>query len=61
MTNFKENEPQESIPIMIQKPEQKIKKCNYLDMEAHTFLIKEIAEIELNKQNIDEIIWYQLG
>ena len=61
MTKFKEDKPQESKPIMIQKPEQNIKKCNYLDMMAHSFLIKEIAEIELNKQNIGEIIWYQLS
>jgi hypothetical protein len=59
--NFKENEPQAAIPIMIKNPEHNIKKCDYLNMEAHTFLIKEIAEIELNKQSIDEIMWYHLG
>lgn len=61
MTNFKEDAEQDIMPIMIQNPEHNIKKCDYLDMEAHTFLIKEIAEIELIKRNIDEILWYQLG
>ena len=44
LVNFKEDKPQESIPIIIQNPEHCIKKNNCLIMKAHTFLISEIDE-----------------
>ncbi len=61
MTEFREDKPHECIPIMIQDPEQNIKKNNYLTIEAHSFLIREIAVVELNEFNIEEIKWYQLA
>lgn len=57
---FREDRPQDSLPIMIQNPEQNLKKSSYLTLEAHTFLIKEIAEAELSEHSLDEIKWYQL-
>ncbi len=60
LKTFREDEPQNSNPIMIQNPENSIKKSDYLTLEAHTFLIKEIAEVELSEHNLDEIKWYQL-
>jgi len=61
MVKFKDDKPQDSIPIMIQNPEHNIKNSDCLIMEAHTFLIKEIAEVELSKHNIDEVLWFQLS
>ena len=60
MTNFNETKPHDTIPILIQNPEHNIPKHSYLTMEAHKFLVREIAEVELSKHNIDEIMWYQL-
>ncbi len=60
MTNFKEDNPYDTVPILIQNPEYSIPKRSYLTMEAHKFLVKEISEVGLSKHNIDEIMWYQL-
>lgn len=60
MVEFKEDRPQESVLIIIQSPEYSIKKSDFLTMEAHTFLIKEIAEVELTEYSLEEIKWYQL-
>ncbi len=60
MTGFNENNPYDTIPILIQNPELNIPKRSCFIMEAHKFLVKEIAEVALSKHNIDEIIWYQL-
>ena len=61
MVNFKDERLQDSTLIIIQNPEYNITKSAYLTMEAHTFLIKEISEVELIKHNIEEVIWYQLS
>ena len=60
MTSFKENKPEDTIPILIQNPEHNLPKHKYLAMEAHKFLVREIAEVELSKHSIGEILWYQL-
>jgi len=60
LVNFKEDKPQESIPIIIQNPEHCIKKNNCLIMKAHTFLISEIDEVKLSEHNINEVMWRQL-
>ena len=60
MLDFREDKPQESLPIMIQNPESNIPKHSYLTMEAHVFFIKEIAEVKLLEHNLEEIKWYQL-
>jgi hypothetical protein len=61
MLDFREDRPQQSLPIMIQNPESNIPKHSYLTMEAHIFFIKEISEIKLLEHNIEEIKWYQLA
>lgn len=60
MKGFKEDKPEDSIPIMIQNPEYSIPKHSYLTMEAHTFLIKEIANVELTGFSLSDLHWYQL-
>jgi len=60
LVSFREDRPQDSIPIIIQNPEYCIKKNNCLIMKAHTFLINEIAEVKLSEHNIDEVVWRQL-
>lgn len=60
MKSFKENRPNESIPIMIQNPEHVIPRHAFLSMEVNKYLITEIAEIELNEKSIEELKWYQL-
>jgi len=61
MTKFREDRPNECIPIMIRDPEESIKKNNYLTIEAHSFLIREIAVVELSAYSMEEIKWYQLA
>lgn len=60
MIEFREDRPLESLPIMIQNPEHNIPKHSYLTIEAHTFLIKEIADVELAEYFLDEVKLYQL-
>lgn len=61
MVKFREDRPEDCIPIKIQNPEQSIKKKDYLKIEAHSFLIKEIAVVELVQHNFEEVKWYQLA
>ena len=60
MIEFREDRPLESLPIMIQNPEHSIPKHSYLTMEAHTFLIKEIADVKLSEHFLEGMKWYQL-
>ena len=60
MKEFSESKPSETVPIMIQNPEYRIKKSDYLTIEGHTFLIKEAQEVDLKEYNIEELKWYQL-
>lgn len=60
MKEFREDKPHDTLPIMIQNPENNIPKHSYLTMEAHTFLIKEIAGVEFSEHALEEIKWYQL-
>ncbi len=60
MTGFREDRPRDTIPILIQNPEHSIPEHSYLAMEAHKFLVREIAEVELSEHSIDDIMWYQL-
>lgn len=60
MVEFRENKPQDCLPIMIHNPAKNIPKHEFLTMEAQTFLIKEIGSIELEKQLLDDIAWYHL-
>jgi len=60
MKSFKENNPSESIPIMIQNPGFVIPKHAFLSMEVNKYLVSEIAEIELNEESIEELMWYKL-
>jgi hypothetical protein len=58
MKCFNENKPNESIPILIQNPANIIPKHAFLSMEVNKYLVSEIAEIELNEKNIEELKWY---
>lgn len=60
MVEFNEESTEQAKPIMIQNPEHNIPKHSYLTMQAHTFLIKEIAGVELSEHNLEEVKWYQL-
>jgi hypothetical protein len=60
MKEFNESQPQLTLPIMIQNPATNIKKSNYLTIEAHTFLIKEVAVVDLVEFTLEEIKWFQL-
>lgn len=60
LTSFKENNPNESLPIIIQNPELIIPKHDSFSIEVNKYLISEIAEIELKEQNLEELKWYQL-
>ncbi len=60
MREFNENRPQDSLPIMIQNPEQSISTHKCLTMESHTFLIEEIEKVTLEKQTLQEMTWYLL-
>lgn len=60
LTHFREDRPNESLPIMIQNPEHIIPKHDSFSIEVNKYLISEIAEIELTEQHIEELKWYQL-
>lgn len=60
MVEFKEDKPNECLPIVIQDPNRKIPKHSSLSMEAHTFLITEIGNIEVEEKALDEVKWYSL-
>jgi len=60
MKEFNEASPSDTIPIMIQNPENQIRKSDYLTIEGHTFLIKEAKKVNLMEYNIEELKWYQL-
>jgi hypothetical protein len=60
MKNFNESKPNETIPIIIQNPEYRIRQSDYLTIEGHIFLIKEAKEVDLKEFNIEGLKWYQL-
>lgn len=60
LTNFREDKPSESLPIMIQNPEHIIPKHGSFSIEVNKYLISEIADIELTEQHIEELKWYQV-
>lgn len=60
MKDFKEDAPNSTVPIMIQNPEYSIQKSSYLTIDAHHFLIKEVAKVLFNEHMIEELKWYQL-
>ena len=61
LKSFNESNPEESLPITIQNPENVIPKHKSFSIQVNKFLISEIAEIELKEQQIDELKWYQIG
>lgn len=61
LTSFREDKPSESLPIMIQNPEDIIPKHDSFSIQVNKYLISEIAEIELTPQHIEELKWYQLN
>lgn len=58
--SFKESEENKICPILIQDPIKAIPNYSYLSMEAHTYIIQEIAEIDLSEHIIEDIKWQQL-
>lgn len=60
LTNFREDKPSESLPIMIQNPESVILKHDCFSIEVNKYLISEIAEVELSEQQIEGLKWYKL-
>lgn len=60
MKEFNESRPQDTLPIMIQNPATRIRKSNYLTIEAYTFLIREVSIVDLTEFTLEEIKWYQL-
>lgn len=60
MKKFRENNPNEAMPIMIQNPGHVIPKHAFLSMEVNKYLISEIADIELIEEGIEDLIWYKL-
>jgi hypothetical protein len=60
LTSFREEKPNESLPIMIQNPEHIIPNHNSFAIEVNKYLISEIEAIDLKEQNIDELKWYQI-
>lgn len=61
MVEFKEDRPNECLPVLIQDPARNIPKHSSLSMEAHTFLITEIANIDMEEKSLDEVKWYHLA
>ena len=61
MKNFSEDKPKDAFPIKIKNPILEIERGLYLSMEAHTFLINEIADVELKEYSIDDVKWYEIA
>ncbi len=60
LKSYKEDKPNESLPIMIQNPEQVIPEHAFFSIVVNKYLISEIAEIELTEKNLEELKWYEL-